>query len=239
MRVRVNWCRTCGRGNNFGDQLGPKLLELVSIRAAWAPPATAQLVTAGSILSKFRPEYRGAVWGTGLIKDTWVRLPRARVLSVRGELTRERASLPASTPLGDPGVLSGDLLARASVAPGSRPLIVPHTVDHDMEARHPGVAKADIAGNHMLLLTAIARSGVVYTSSLHALIAADALGVPQVYEPHPGVIGGEWKFNDYLSAFGMHIRPGAERLTPRDLMLAKQDEVRAQLRSLPTLWTRS
>lgn len=238
MRVRVNWCRTCGRNNNFGDQLGPKLLALVDIKAEWSPPATAQLVTVGSILSKFTPDYTGAIWGTGLIKDTRARFPRARVVSVRGELTRERARLPKGTPLGDPGVLSGDLLAGVDVTPSDLSLIVPHTIDHDMAGRHLGRRMADIAGDHIELLKAIAESGVVYTSSLHAMIAADALGVPQVYEPHPAVIGGDWKFNDYLSVFGEYIRPGVERLTPRPMMLAKQEEVRAQLQSLRILWTR-
>jgi hypothetical protein len=107
-----------------------------------------------------------------------------------------------------------------------------------MVARHPGVRVADVAGNYMLLLEAIRGASLVRTSSLHALVAADAMGVPQVYEPHPGVIGGDWKFNDYFSAFGESARPGAERLTPPALMAAKQAEVRAQLESLPRLWTR-
>lgn len=231
----MNWCRTCGHGSNFGDQLGPWLLALAGIQAVWAPPDTAKLVTAGSILSKFTPAYRGTVWGTGLIKDTTVRLPRARIVSVRGDLTRARAGLPPSTPLGDPGVLVGDLMKKSRVLTTTPELLVPHSIDHDMVTRHPGVPVADICGDPQELLFAIASAGRVYTSSLHAMIAADALGVPQVYEPNEHVIGGDWKFNDYLSAFGQTIRPGVERLTPRRAMLQKQREVRDQLHRLPKI----
>jgi hypothetical protein len=235
--VRVNWCRTCGHGGNFGDMLGPRLLLRAGIIAEWAMPDQAQLVTVGSVLSKFKPGWRGTVWGTGLIKETTRSFTRARIISVRGELTRDRAGLPKSTPLGDPGVLVVDLLP-GPVTTHPLSLIVPHYVDHDMIHRHLGRRVADIAGDPDKLLDDIASSNLVFTSSLHALIAADALGVPHVYEPHPAVTGGAWKFNDYLSALGEPgIKPGVERLTPRRTMLAKQREVRAQLMKLGKLWT--
>ncbi len=229
MTVRVNWCRSCGRGGNFGDQLGPVLLARVGIEAEWAMPDQAQLVTVGSVLSKFKPGWRGTVWGTGFIQPSnHGSFTRARVISVRGELTRDRAKLPKGTSLGDPGVLAVDLIYPPEEHGGD--LVVPHYVDHDMVHRHAGAAFANIAGDSDALLTAVASADLVFTSSLHALIAADAFGVPHVYEPHPAVTGGEWKFNDYLSALGEPgIKPGVARVTPKPTMLAKQEEVRLQL----------
>ena len=234
----VYWCRTCGRGGpNFGDALGPRLLETVGVRAEWAAPPQAKLVTAGSVLGKFKPNWRGVVWGTGFIEEgPRHRVPSARVLSVRGELTRERAGLPSSTPLGDPGVLSGDLAPAYAGVMSGRDVIVPHYVDHEMEQRHPDALVGDIDGDAKELLGLIAGADIVFTSSLHALIAADALGVPHVWEPCERVTGGAFKFNDYLSAFGETIKPGVERMTPRFLMNEKKAEARAQLQELGRLF---
>lgn len=231
--TRTYWCRTCGRGgHNFGDGLGPELLARVGIIAEWTRPADAELVTVGSVLSKFTPAWRGTVWGTGYITaDMTGRFPRARIVSVRGELTRVRARLRSSTPIGDPGVLASDLL-ETQVIKQVGAICVPHYVDHEMVGRHPEAFVAKIDGNYQNLLGAIASADLVFTSSLHAMIAADSFGVPHVWEPCPRVTGGAFKFNDYLSAFGETITPGVERLTPRPAMLQKKRDVREQLRAL-------
>jgi hypothetical protein len=237
--VLTYWCRTCGgkSGPNFGDALGPRLLFLVGVEAEWAPPDRAKLVTAGSVLSKFKPGWRGTVWGTGFIQAEMTgSLSKARVLSVRGELTREHARLPKKTPLSDPGILAVDLLPEG-VLPGVSELLVPHYVDHEMIERHPETPVADICGDPAELLAAIAGASLVRTSSLHAMIAADALGVHHVWEPCERVTGGDFKFNDYLSAFGETIRPNVERLTPRPAMEQKQREARDQLEEIARVFT--
>ena len=231
--MKTYWCRTCGRGgSNFGDALGPRLLSTVGIKTEWAAPPQAQLVTVGSVLGKFKPNWRGTVWGTGFIEEGPKNpIPSAKVVSVRGELSRERAGLSTRIALGDPGVLASDL-APSVVTPSEKIVIVPHYVDHEMEARHPDAPIGDIDGDPDDLLEMIAASDGVITSSLHALIAADSLGIPHVWEPCERVTGGAFKFNDYLSVFGETITPGKERLTSRHLMTEKQTEVRAQLHAL-------
>jgi Polysaccharide pyruvyl transferase len=79
------------------------------------------------------------------------------------------------------------------------------------------------------VLGTIAAARLVITSSLHALIAADALGVPHVLELSDKVTGGIYKFNDYGSAFGDRIVPGKERLTDRAVMAQRQEGLRAAL----------
>jgi pyruvyltransferase len=233
VKVKVFWCRTCGKGNNFGDALGPRLLARVGIEAEWAAGADAQLVTVGSVLSRLSDDWRGTIWGTGFIQDSMRRsLLRARAVSVRGVMSRRHARLPIDTPLGDPGVLAADLLEKRPKRKKYAELIVPHYVDHEMQERHLGAPRADVCGDPQEFLAMLAQAEVVFTSSLHALIAADSLGVPHVWEPSKAVTGGDFKFNDYLSAFGEVIRPNAVRLTARPKMEAKQDEVRAQLEAL-------
>jgi hypothetical protein len=217
----MNWCRSCGGGRNFGDRLGPLLYRLNGHEVEWAPPDLADIVTVGSILSKVPNGWTGTVVGTGFIRPGMSKdLRRADVRAVRGELTRRAAGLPP-VPLGDLGILVGDL-PRDTVEPIGV-LGIPHYVDHDMKQSHI----ADITGPIPALLGAIASASLVITSSLHAMIAADALGVPHIVVPHPDVIGGMYKFEDYASAFGVRLRPGKIRLTPRSLMEERQAELRA------------
>lgn len=226
--MRVYWCATCGQdGRNFGDRLGPVLLRHFGMRVEWAPPAEAELVSAGSVLSKFGDRWTGTVLGTGLIQASMRRsLPRARILAVRGALTRDACSLPLSTTLGDPGILVPDLLtAERQPAADAYTAIVPHYVDRTMEARHPRARRIDILADPSVVIAEIAGASLVYTSSLHALIAADALGVPHILELST-TTGGLHKFRDYASAFEEALEPEKIRLTDRGAMAERQREIR-------------
>lgn len=227
--MKVYWCATCGRdGRNFGDRLGPTLLASYGVPAEWAPPLEAEIVTAGSVLSKFPATWSGTVLGTGLIEPAMRRtLQRARILAVRGALTRDACALPPTTVLGDPGILAPDLLGGPRVVPvDAYTAIVPHYVDRRMAERHPRARVVDILDDAADVIAAIAGASLVYTSSLHALIAADALGVPHVLEL-AATIGGLHKFNDYASAFDESIEPEKPRLTDRAAMAERQRELRA------------
>jgi pyruvyltransferase len=223
--MKVHWARASGGGRNFGDQLGPALLRHFGLMVEWSFAADAELVTVGSILSKVPDRWRGMVLGTGFIRDGMRKdLSRARVLAVRGLLTRRACRLP-QTPLGDPGILVGDLY-QAGALRDLGEVVVPHYVDDRIARRHPTATIVSITTDPRAIVSAIAAASVVYTSSLHALIAADALGIPQVLELHPAVTGGLFKFSDYASAFGQEIRPGVSHLTDRGAMAERQAEIR-------------
>jgi hypothetical protein len=212
--------------------MAPLLMERLGIPAEWAPPARAEIVTAGSILSQLPHHYRGIVLGSGLIAaDRGASLARARVLAVRGALTRDRLGLPRGTFLADPGILAPFLMPvgapeRAGV------VVAPHYVDQDLRARYPDGWLLDVTAHPVDVLADLNGADLVITSSLHVAIAADALGILHVVEPHPKVIGGLFKFEDYASAFGMGFEPGIPRLTPRGIMEARQDELRDYYLSL-------
>jgi hypothetical protein len=146
-------------------------------------------------------------------------------------MTRDACNLPASTPLGDPGIIVDELIDERP-AKTRRALLVPHHVDRRMRWRHLRTPTTSVTGDPQKLLLDIASAEVVYTSSLHGLIAADVFGVPHILEPYEKVRGGLFKFEDYVSAFGETIRPGVERLTDRAAMQRRQDEIRAAFRSL-------
>lgn len=230
--MKMYWCAHCGRGRNFGDQLGPLLLRHYGVSVEWSPAPEADLVSCGSVLARVPNGWTGTVLGTGFIREGLSRdLSQARVLAVRGALTRDACNLPASTPLGDPAILVDELLVDPPVKT-RRALVVPHNADRRMRWRHFRTPFASIRTEPQKLLRAIASAERVFTSSLHGLIAADVFGVPHVLEPHDKVRGGLFKFNDYASAFGETISYGVERLTDRAAMTRRQDELRAIFRSL-------
>lgn len=219
---------------NFGDCVAPVLMRaLTGVPAAWSPPEKAEVFSIGSIVSKIPDGFRGTIIGTGTISsDIKKDLSHARVLAIRGDASREACHLPPGTLLGDPGILIPGLFPDIKLTPTFDKVICPHYVDEVMAKRHSGLARVDILGSHRSVVAGIARARTLITSSLHALICADALGVPHILEPHPRVRGGMWKFNDYASVFGETITPGVRRLTKRPTMLAKQAELRAAFRKL-------
>lgn len=221
--MKVNWCAGCGRGSNFGDQLGPLLLRAFGIEPVWAAPADAELITVGSILSKVPDGWRGTVLGSGFIRAGMTKdLRRARVLALRGTLTRGATRLRATPVLADPGILAPRLWVPAH---GDGLAIVPHYVDHELAKRYPHARVVDITAPPADVVAGITGASRIITSSLHGLITADAYGIPHSVEPHEDVIGGLFKFRDYVSAFGEKIRVGRTRLTSRAAMEARQREL--------------
>lgn len=232
--VKTFWCRSCGKGRNFGDQLTPALLAWRGIPCEWAAPGQAELIAVGSVISRLPSHgWKGTVWGTGTIQADISRdLRSARVLAIRGELTRKACRLPAYTQLGDPGILVPLLFPDVQRAVRRGLILVPHYVDDLMRRRHPAAPVVDILAGHRHVVEQIAQAELVITSSLHAMIAADALGVPHIVEPHEQVKGGMWKFTDYASAFGSSVMPGQARLSDRNLMKERQAQLLAGLDSL-------
>lgn len=222
--MRVNWCDTCGAGANFGDQLTPVLLAHFGIPYTWATPPQAELVVCGSVLSKFPNGWSGTILGAGFIRAGIKRSLSARVLAVRGELTRAALGLTRGVPLGDPGLLVPDL---TPVERGERVMVLPHYVDHSLAKRHPDALLLDIRTEPRKLIAQIGSASLLYTSTLHGLIAADALGIPHVLEPHGMVTGGLFKFLDYGSALRETIRPGVRRLSSREAVGLAQERLRA------------
>ena len=134
-------------------------------------------------------------------------LPQARLLAVRGELTRELIGGAAHVALGDPGILVSQLMRRPTRR--WRIGIVPHHFHEDdplwgeiVASKRPGEVKiSNVRRGPTAVLREIGACEVIVTTSLHGLISADAFGVPAfwtVREPH--LWGGDFKFRDYESA---------------------------------------
>jgi len=209
---------------NFGDLLTPLILRHYGLAAVHHPAGRARVLAAGSILQHAPETYAGHIVGTGLVKDTPCPLPRARIWAVRGELTRDRVAAPRNTVLGDPGLLASKCVKRRRARRYALG-IVPHHVDSNdprisaIKNRHEqDVLVINVKRPPMAVLKDIQQCHRILSSSLHGVVVADSLNIPNAWMVlSDKVIGNGFKFRDYYSGLGTHRAPvrldGSERIS--------------------------
>jgi hypothetical protein len=211
--VKVYWSK-CGHGHgNFGDKITPLLLKHLEIPVEWSPPEHAELIGVGSILEKVPENFKGMIWTTGFMHASSRRLfSQARVLGVRGKLTLERIDCArrGDVLLGDAGLLCDELSPAA--CPKYKLGIIPHFVDVDdpfvkkLAARSSDVRVIDICADTSEVMRGVAECEHIISSSLHGLILADSLGIPNRWlklNRGPEIVtGDDFKYRDYYSVFG-------------------------------------
>jgi len=172
--------------NNFGDLLGPVLVnKLVEQHALpTAPTSSSRLLAVGSIIQFGHDS--DVVWGAGIngkVDPATYHPGQVDVRATRGPLTadllRERFGLSIPDVHGDPGLLLPTLFPRLQdlVATKRYDLtVIPNLNDIRFTKRNSTVVspRQDLWS----VITRIAQSRLVVGSSLHAIIVAEALGVP-------------------------------------------------------------
>ena len=224
--MKLYWCRATGY-RNFGDALSPRLVEELSCRKViYAHPSRARLVATGSILYaeyligySLRSQLRNlivprlCVWGAGFLTAPKAegRIIRSLdVHAVRGSLTRDylwKYGYDVSNcVLGDPGLLYARLVAdlpRKCHKLG----IAPHYEDQGEGRRLANAIGAkfiDVTQSDPLnAIREIASCERILSSSLHGLVVADSLGIPNCRIRFSTSQESDFKFQDYYSAYGM------------------------------------
>ena len=199
---------------NFGDDLTPDLFQrLTGMPVRFEPNRSAPHVLGmGSILSKATPA--SIVCGSGLIEpvDSPV---QARAVSVRGELSlRALASPSCDVLLGDPAVLVSEFAAPPAQK-RHRFGFVPHvrSVERWQSLNVKGHKFIDPAAPAWVVIDDIASCEVILSQSLHGIILADALGVPNVWvAPSEAMRGGRFKFDDYFTTIDAPKDPVPESM---------------------------
>lgn len=199
------------RVNNFGDVLGPVLVRKLCQSLNLREPAQARrLLSVGSIMKLSRPG--DVVWGTG-VNGKSLDLGGGRELDVRAVRgPRSRALLReagATVPevYGDPALLWPTLWTRDSYAvervPGHA-VFVPNF--HDLGKVASEIEVISPIGEPHGVIRKLLTADFVCASSLHAVILAEAYGVPARL-----VVPGEeplFKYADYYEATGRaNFRP--------------------------------
>jgi len=186
-----------GAAANFGDEIGPLLVAALAGDAV--APAGARLLSVGSVIHFAEPG--DVVWGAGVngkVRQR-VRYP-LDVRAVRGPLTRAvllGSGVPTPEVFGDPALLLPRLLPDVEPAGAADVLVVPNLNELD---RVGGEGVLSPLGDPLDIASRIRAATFVVASSLHALVLADAYGVPS----RPLVPAAEhpFKYLDYYAGTG-------------------------------------
>lgn len=201
---------------NFGDLITPALLREFGCTPIYVDGAKPQrsacaLISCGSILGWCHRDFSGYVLGTGLMARHEAKtLKSARFLAVRGCYTREAMDLPNDIGCADPGLLADIWSKRRE----KRYLIglVPHQLDLGTpESIYLFREIADKTGGSCKLISSrqlpsvvakeISSCKYIFSSSLHGIIFADALGIPRGRVKIKAELD-DFKFQDYFSSIG-------------------------------------
>jgi hypothetical protein len=197
---------------NVGDRINPAIVSAISRRPTIhaADTAESHLVAIGSTMAA--TTRASHVWGTGVMHPDFGigGVGASHVHAVRGKLSHSALRVagiePSDIPLGDPGFLAPALLGIARTAAETGPLgVVPHYVDR----RHPhfrrlvreqGTVELNVHDDPEQFLRDMAGCAAIVSSSLHGLVFAEALGIPNLWVTASNEIaGGSFKFDDWFS----------------------------------------
>lgn len=162
---------------------------------------TGKLVAVGSILTNVKKN--DIVWGAGLIRNKPKIAPfGVKFLAVRGPLTRkliQGAKIPEV--YGDPALLL-PLFYKPKSEKKYKTGVIPHYIDKKV---------AIIGENHFIDIQSDWKNVVeeinscekIISSSLHGIVIAEAYRIPACWVKFSdNVIGGDFKFHDYLLGTG-------------------------------------
>jgi pyruvyltransferase len=199
---------------NVGDAIGAPLVEVITGRTVRvvgeAPLAVPNLIAIGSI-AHWSDEH-SVLWGCGLIAKGISFRPPAKVLALRGKLTRDRfvaQGIDCGDLLGDAGLFLPELIARSVAV--HRVGLVPHYVDRNSafvaECRDAGVRIIDVQGSPRSYVEELTSCHCILSSSLHGVVLAHAYGIASAWvRISNGVHGDGFKFFDYYSSLDLKAR---------------------------------
>ena len=211
--IHVHWSRI---GKNFGDCLSPIILKHYGFTPVFCTNHNkSDVVVAGTLLQWLERDYAGYVVGAGADEGVYD-FGKAKVLAVRGALTRANLKVDTAPVMGDPGLLM-PLIYNGAREKKWEVGIVPHFVDFNhpfigkMMAKYNGKCKRiDVLRDPKAVIDDITACRYILSSSLHGLIVADAYGIPNarivIRETMP-TSRYDYKFNDYYSIFQYEHTP--------------------------------
>jgi pyruvyltransferase len=221
--------------HNFGDVVGPWILEQVTGEAFdWCPGDTSPKVLGiGSNLLRLQPY--DVVWGAGVYEErSPVRLPHnTSLLALRGPMSAQKLGAHPGT-YGDPMLLMSALWDE----PAPRKLAcigwVPNCLGASLPPSHD--LEIDICAPWRDVVRQVASCSFVWAASLHALVLAESFGIPCGWVPAAGV--PRWKFEDYFAGSGRNpqdLAPGAKLPAVPEIDKIQNRLMRAAAQILPRL----
>lgn len=202
---------------NSGDLVTPLLLKYYGFTPVHSHIENAKILSCGSILQKAPVNFTGYIIGSGLLHgEISVSFPRAKILALRGALTREKIGAPMNIPLGDPGLLVSRVFKRRQKKQYVIG-IIPHFSEkgdkfvHQICSRYPKeILFIDVQRSPLRVVQDIDKCEYILSSSLHGLVFADSLNIPcaWIVLSESNLAGKGFKYYDYNSALRINREPG-------------------------------
>jgi len=217
------WWAADSNVQNFGDTITPHIVRRLSgMEPVNVLDRGGRYLCSGSVLPALKKG--DIVWGSGVvIPDNLKSVPDGvKFCAVRGPLTRDllvkKFGQDVPEIYGDPCLLIPTLF---KIPVDTREFIgiVPHGTEYNeiIKPGNPFYAQfnnryilIDITSGFESVIRAINKCTYVISSSLHALMLADALGIPNVFAHfvhHEDMKQFSWKFHDYFLSVNRPLTP--------------------------------
>jgi len=212
------WCECGPRYRNFGDKLTKLLIEhftkhevtLISRKDT----SKLDMIGVGSILHVVkRGGFRGKIWTTGFMQPYHRGdFTNCNVIAVRGKLTLSKIKCKNKEKviIGDGGLLCDQLYPKnfeKQYVLG----IIPHFIDSNNEQINKfidsssDIVKIDICDQPPKIVEAVKKCQYILSSSLHGVILADSLNIPNDWIQISNKVHGKgFKFRDHYSIFNIN-----------------------------------
>lgn len=225
------------RVDNIGDIVSPNVVAHVA-NSHTRLSSEGEHLAIGSILAGATA--RTVVWGTGVMDGAQdlSRLVPSNIYAVRGKLTHKAVKAAGISvgdiPLGDPGVFAPELFPHR-VANKYRIGLIPHYVDRPhpwlvKSAQEEGVIVLNVHDKPADFFTALRSCTTILSSSLHGLIFAESVGLPNLWiKLSDRVVGSGYKFRDW---FSLADTPQNDPHEPKDNETAAELSKRATIHNV-------
>jgi len=199
---------------NFGDLITPYLLRKLDFTPIHVKHQHAKIILVGSILQRISNDYSGIILGAGLINDMKICFKNARILGLRGAYTKKNLGVKHNIILGDPGLVAVKYFKERQKKKFLLG-IVPHFYDKNnyrinqiKEMFPEQITIINVNQGVNAVFKHIDKCSYIISSSLHGLVTADALNIPNAWlKLSKKATGDGFKFLDYYSAFGLRYKP--------------------------------
>lgn len=205
---------------NFGDILTPFIVRKLSgFDPVIVLDTGGRYMCSGSTLPDLMEG--DIVWGSGVVQpNDLLRIPdKVKFCAVRGPLTREllvnKFHQRVPEIYGDACLLIPKLF---DIPESTKDYIglVPHVIEYSVVAEHilpDRYTLINIASGFSQVISAFSKCRLIISSSLHGLMLADALGIPNVFAhffKYSDMRWYSWKFFDYFLSVGRPLDPPAD-----------------------------
>lgn len=211
-KIRLYYSR-CVRGKNFGDALGPYIVEKITtkkIQPTNKYSIREYYLSVGSILGGANKN--AIIWGSGILyKNQIIKKPK-KILAIRGPKTRERLlELGFECPeiYGDPALLLPKFYQPKSIKNFDLG-VIPHYVDYEETLfkfkNINNVKIINLLDPIEKVVDDIFSCNKTISSSLHGIIVSHAYNIPSMWVEFSKKLAGDGvKFEDYF--LSVNIKP--------------------------------